>query len=454
MRIDKPLDSAPTRSGSRRVWRQGAGLALFVILALMPASRVLGLCIETQESEGKLIKEIRIGELRYTKEELVRGQMSSRVGEPYSAETRLRDVALLDRLRIFSRIEISPVLDGGAVIVDVTLEETLPFLPIVSIELTDENGVAAGPGVRSVNLLGRGIGLSFAAKFGGVTNLDFVLEGPWRPGRRLNWALRMFHRDRPNTLDGFEETSNDFDLRLGTNVGRNGRIGGRFGLYSVSSDVGGVTLSESNRDTLPSVGFFLGYDTRDRATDSRRGWWNELELAKRGGLLGGESDYWTLNADVRRYDSFSSKHTVMLSSLLTAQSGALGVDVPIHQDFHIGGTNSVRGHSLDSRRGKNQLLNIAEYRYRLFDPKSFRVFGLNFYVGMQAAAFVDWGFAWTDREAFSVGESIAGYGVGLRFLVPFVDMIRMDLAWGQSGTGVRFELGVFEKTVMQRERVR
>jgi len=59
------------------------------------------------------------------------------------------------------------------------------------------------------------------------------------------------------------------------------------------------------------------------------------------------------------------------------------------------------------------------------------MFGLNLYGGLQAAAFSDVGLAWSD--IFSAGSAIDGYGVGLRVLFPFVDVIRMDLALGEPG---------------------
>ena len=61
-------------------------------------------------------------------------------------------------------------------------------------------------------------------------------------------------------------------------------------------------------------------------------------------------------------------------------------DITAKQDFSLGGTNSVRGWDLDSRRGKNQFINTAEYRVTVVRPKALTIpFGLSLDVGATQA---------------------------------------------------------------------
>ena len=48
-------------------------------------------------------------------------------------------------------------------------------------------------------------------------------------------------------------------------------------------------------------------------------------------------------------DAFSRLfgNTLVLSSLLTLQSGQVGRDLPQYMDFHLGGADSLRGHTVD-----------------------------------------------------------------------------------------------------------
>jgi hemolysin activation/secretion protein len=120
----------------------------------------------------------------------------------------------------------------------------------------------------------------------------------------------------------------------------------------------------------------------------------------------------------------------------------------------VGGSNSLRGWELGVRSGKNQFLNTVEYRYNFFEPRSLRILGLSFYLGAQLAAFADLGYVWNSAPEFMPGKFLGGAGFGLRLIIPYVGLSRLDLAWGQPGLGVRFCLGSYEKPVRQRERVR
>ena len=70
------------------------------------------------------------------------------------------------------------------------------------------------------------------------------------------------------------------------------------------------------------------------------------------------------------------------------------------------------------------------------------------------AAFADVGIAWNDSAEFRADRLLDGYGGGLRLLLPFVNMIRVDLAYGEPGEGLTFSIAIQPKPVMQRRRVR
>jgi outer membrane translocation and assembly module TamA len=67
--------------------------------------------------------------------------------------------------------------------------------------------------------------------------------------------------------------------------------------------------------------------------------------------------------------------------------------------------------------------------------------------------FGDAGTAWSDGEQF-YDNWIGGGGAGLRLLIPYTVMFRVDVAAGEEGAGLTFALGTWEKAVAQRDRVR
>ncbi len=409
----------------------------------------------TNEMYGKPLKEIRISGARYTDTHILTRELASKVGQPYLKENAEKDYARLDRLDIFSSVKITPLLENDSVALQIDVKEIFPYLPFFSYEVTDENGFAGGPGFQSVNLLRRDIFFFGAARFGGATNINFLYENPWIAGNHFSVRFEFYQRDRFNDLDDFNEIASEANLQIGSFIGEYGRIGGRLGFLSIKSDSAGRTLATSNRDNLPTLGFYIGYDSRDLWSNPHRGWHNEFEISKSGGLLGADGDYWSFTFDVRRYLPIINRHTLAIFSLATLRIGDVGDEIPPHQDFHIGGTNSVRGWELDSRRGKHQFLNTAEYRFTLLEPRLLTApFGLTFDIGLQLALFGDLGIAWDESEQFKSDNFIGGFGFGLRFLVPFVNMFRVDFGFGEPGESIRLHIGAFEKPVAQRFRVR
>jgi hypothetical protein len=67
--------------------------------------------------------------------------------------------------------------------------------------------------------------------------------------------------------------------------------------------------------------------------------------------------------------------------------------------------------------------------------------------------FSDQGIAWIDPNDFAIRQFKVGGGVGLRFLVPGIDVIRLDFAVGQGG-GIKIALASQPKVTAQRRRVR
>jgi outer membrane protein assembly factor BamA len=402
---------------------------------------------------GKIVREIRIVGLRITNESIVRTQLASRVGNAYTRKTEKLDYRWLDRLDIFASIRASTSVVGNEVVLTLHLQEFPPVFPFPTLNITEENGASGGMGAKLPNLMHRAIALSGSTKFGGLTEIGVSLQAPWRLRPREWYRVKYSYRDRVNKNDAYRENSHELDLRIGVSLHPDWMLSGKFGYMSMGSDIQGITLSPDNRDTTPSLGLVLEYDGRDSLSNPHEGWQGIFDITQNGGFLGGDGNFVTTQIDIRRYQPINARHFFAFFLYTTFQSGVVGRDVPVYRDYQIGGTNSVRGWDSDARRGNNQLLNTLEYRYELIPPKTFRVYKYELYAGMQLAAFADLGTAWSEGRDFT-RNMIAGGGFGFRFLVPFVEMVRMDFAFGQSGTGIRPHLHLREKADYSRNRLR
>jgi outer membrane protein assembly factor BamA len=406
---------------------------------------------------GRVVKEIRFVGLKRAKEFIVARELATKAGAPLLEKNIIEDRQRLEKLDVFVDIRVESALDGDMVILTYRFVETFGFMPSVGVQITDENGLSAGLGVKIPNLFGRNISFSSRVMGGGSTLAQLTVEDPWFLGNRIGYQLGYFYRDRDNLIGGFHEFSHEFNLDVGGPWGRHGRFGGFLEYMNVRSDVAGVTLSPDNHDEVTRLGAFIMYDSRNAIMDTRRGWWLEARFNREVRIFNNSSDFYQLDLDARRYQPlpFGDRHQLAIYSLLSLRTGTVGVDVASWQLFGMGGTNTVRGWEYAYQKGKNQFIGTLEYSFTVLKPRLLVLpFKLRYRGGLQLCAFADTGLAWSEAGQFALDNFISGYGVGVRVLVPVVGMLRLDLGWGETGKGVAIHIGSYEKPVMSRRRVR
>ncbi len=430
-----------------------------LLLVLLPALASAQIVITPfVNDEGRTIEAVDTEGVKVTKEHVVNREIHSTVGEPLNVGTIVADVQRLENLQIFSEIEakLEPGQEGGVRLVYV-IREMNSWFPKVAVQFTEQDGFSIGPGISALNLTGRNIRVSGNAIFGGTTQFWVDFNWPWMTGHHVGLEGRAAHLERFDTLNEFQETSNELTLFPSRFLGERGRFGGLFQLLTVASDRPGKTLSPTNEDLLVSLGASIGWDTRDAWNNPRGGWLNELVVAKTGGALGGDADFWSLIVDLRRWQPTFARQRLLLSGLMSLQSGDVGVDIPEYLQYRLGGANTIRGYDVEKLGrelfGRNQLLGTVEYSFRVVPPRRFDFWKLKFRLGLELALFGDVGIAWNESRELNSGRTRAGLGAGVRLLVPGSDMVRMDVGWSPEG-GFRLHFAGGTKPERQRDRLR
>ena len=413
--------------------------------------------------EGRVVGRIRFEGNRVTKDHVIRRELRTAVGQRLQLEALRADLQRLDNLDIFSSIRAEAREldragdDDGDVELLLVVRELPSAVPYVSYDISDVDGLSVGPALKSVNLRGYDVFVAGYLLYGGRTLYLLDLSAPWIAGNHVSLDLDVSRVERDNQLDGFRETSYEVAPRIGTYVGERGRAALSLAYLRVEADRSGHTLSGAGRDHLVRLGGSVGYDTRDSWGDPHRGWLNELEIIKTGGVLPGDGDFWTTHIDVRRYEPIKADHTLVLAGLLSLQSGRPGSSFPEYMDYHLGGANSIRGYSVNelgqTLKGRDQLLVTLEFRGGLLPSREYELLGQAADLGLSWALFADSGIAWDDAEQLSVGRAASGVGIGVRLLMPAVDMTRLDFAIGENGDR-RVHFAVFSKMRAQRFRFR
>ena len=410
---------------------------------------------------GQIVEAVEIEGRKVTEERVVVREIQTRVGEPLAYETIEGDVQRLKNLQIFSEIEVEiepGENDDKQVRVRFVVKEMPSWIPLLALTYTEQDGFSVGPGITSLNLTGRDIEVSGKAFFGGTTQFQLYVDWPWITGaNRLGARLQAAHLDRFDSLNEFQENSSEFTPRVSRFLGEHGRLAGEFQLLKMRSDRPGITLSPTNDDLLVSLGVSLGWDTRNSWNNPRGGWLNELVLKRTGGFLGGDADFWTLIVDLRRWQTTFPRQRLLLSGLMSLQSGTVGEDFPGYLQYRLGGANTIRGYDVEKLGkelfGRNEMIGTVEYSYALIPQRRFDIWKLSFRLGLEVAAFADVGVAWSDSRDLNSKRTRAGLGSGLRVLIPGSQMFRMDVGWSPEG-GFRFHFAGSTKPIRQRARIR
>ena len=86
-------------------------------------------------------------------------------------------------------------------------------------------------------------------------------------------------------------------------------------------------------------------------------------------------------------------------------------------------------------------------------PREISVWNRSTDLGVSGALFTDAGLAWNEADAFSADRAKVGVGMGLRLLMPAVEMTRLDVGIGEDGQW-RLHFAAFSKMSAQRQRLR
>jgi hypothetical protein len=124
-----------------------------------------------------------------------------------------------------------------------------PILAFPSFIYTEENGFSYGAAVSALNLnRPRHEPLRPRLLRRGTTQRWAKFSDPWIRGNHVSFEFFGGKRDRADILNGFEEDSWEFSPKLGTWLGKHGRLQGSVSLFKMESDVDGKTLDADNSD--------------------------------------------------------------------------------------------------------------------------------------------------------------------------------------------------------------
>ncbi len=285
-------------------------------------------------------------------------------------------------------------------------------------------------------------------------NLELSFTEPWIFDHPISGGFDLYRSETSREEDigyAYDEKRIGGDLRLGKQFSDyvSGTVMYKLEEVTIDNLAEGISAdltAEAGTNKISSVGATLTRDARDSVIVPTQG--NVLSggVDMAGGLLGGDKDFFRLQARGSHYIPLKF-NSVLELRLRAGLMDAFGDSekVPIFERFFAGGAKTIRGYeergvgpidpnTSDPIGGESLVVGNIEYTIPLIDF-------------IKLAAFFDAGNVWADSNDFASGDYKAGTGLGVRIKTP-IGPVNLDYGYplsdepGQEGRSGKFYFSV------------
>ena len=309
-----------------------------------------------------------------------------------------------------------------------------PF-PILHINERDWGKISYGAGIAHTNFRGIGEQLSFYFKLGYNPSTQLSYVSPWLFGpHNLSGGVGFYYQQVESkhfTERVVYEHHLGGDIRFGKRFNHHYESQLKLGYESVSLHAKKQDDLRAATDGMPVLGLNMTWDYRDLKEYPQKGWYLTLSGRKMG-MPDQKIDFSRTHAEFRFY--LPVQKTTLAFRVETSLSQGR---IPVYDQVYLGYNERIRGHFFESFEGENRgQMNLA-FRFPILPIRYFDAgkesYMQNWPLGLSAGIFCDTGLVWDQREKLDSSMLITGYGVGLHFHLPFVQVLRLELAFNERG---------------------
>ncbi|MGE5572207.1 MAG: outer membrane protein assembly factor [Bacteroidota bacterium] len=423
------------------------------------SARIKDVNISEEGDVTVILEELRVSDIKVegnkkTKEHVIRRQITVKPGELLNVNKLRDDQRRLGNLGIFESVDIKLDLDEAkkGYIVTYVVKEAKTGSAALGAGWSSAEGFIGYIELAEDNFLGRQQRVNINWQFGGGRNsYELGFYDPWLDSQRTSFGLNLYNRtsrvernwdeeryDWIGTGDHPEKVKYSEQRRGGSvSVGRPLNLDTRVSL-SLRIDATKLTPLPGEGETqagwewLPdkdpsgetrSVTLSLVNDTRDHYMNPTSGSLKQVSAEMAGGILGGDYTFGKYQAAGSAYREVFRNQVVALHLAAGLSTGTL----PPHEQYRIGGAESLRGYDYGEFYGDKMVLANAEYRFQIIK-------------GLQGVVFADTGAAWLKDDPVNLADLSTGAGVGVRIDTP-IGMLRIDYGIGKKGGQAYFSFG-------------
>jgi len=388
--------------------------------------------------EGRWITEVLIFGNERTKPETILREMKTRSGDVFDASRIEEDRKRIQNLGVFNRVEMFAEPAGEDVRVAVFVTEGLSFIPYPVFHLNERDWkkLSYGAGLRHVNFRGRAETLDVLLSAGYNPIYRFSYVNPWIDGTNGLQAVLDVHFQRLLSKHFRDEKAHEnhlgFFVQIGKRLTLTTSLNALLGYREVSLSPEWIGLLEYHRDRMPVAGLSALMDHRDLKEYPNRGYFLILS-ARKTGWPSMRADYTTIETDARGYLPVIGQCTFAARNAIALTAGV----VPVYDRLFLGYEERIRGHWSVMAEGENRWIASAALRFPLIKIRHFDLGesseSMNLKFGVSFGFFADAGKVWFHNERLDTGRLLFGYGAGLHFHLPIVDVLRFEAAFDEKG---------------------
>ena len=411
------------------------------------------------QAEGPLITSVVVEGNRVTREHIITRELSHPLNQPFDSSRARDDYNRLYNLGIFEWVDLytRPTAPGEAALV-VAVVETIRFIPYPTFYHLQDLGWAYGGGLMVSNFRGLNQNINIGGTIGSEVSYYLLFADPWFTGNRiaLSGQITQSYRDHP-----------EYSFRFGARALQVG-----LGKYFRGKTVylAGAVSFEDRRvrwlldDPLKLIWgdfhhrvFQAGASIIWRTTDI----WRDPTRGFR--LLLGLSPVWGLDSDSPTYGLVQGQGAVFFPLRKGSRPLVWGATLavshvtrPTHSEAHFYltqyvGSHWVRGYNVapernpvevqDRLKGSSVVFTSLELRQTLVPRQLWQ----QTEIGLSGVLFVDAGWGYSPDESLEWSLPLVGYGVGIRFFIPNVDALSLDVGTNPYDHILRYHLNLTHK---------
>ena len=397
------------------------------------ANLLVNLTFNIDKKKQVAFERIQITGNTKSRDKIIRRELQVAEGELYAVTGLNESQSRLKRTGYFKNVEFA-TNRGSAddkIDLDVKVEEAQTGALTLGLGYSSEFQAMVSASLSDRNLFGLGYSGLVKATLGSADSSEFrvsftdpyFLEYPYAVGFDV-------YREKIGTFDTYSYDVLGGDLRAGKELGPHLRIDTMYkwekvNIYDVSLGASDFIKDQEGISTTSAISATLMRDTRNDYFLPSRGGRHSLFGEIAGGILGGTNDF------VKGFLLTSWYYPLPLSLVynLRGQFGAIepygGKEVPVNEEFFIGGINTVRGfeYGMAGPVDRNGDPDGSQYGFAVTNEVIFPVYKE---LGLMGAAFVDVGRGFNSLSDLTPIK--VGVGFGIRWVSPF-GPIRIDWGW-------------------------